>query len=208
MSASSSSPRSSASQGGGEGGGGGRVTTALQREEKGKKKQFIQATFAMSSNPAMSKCVHWTADGNGLEICNVTLFCENALPTYFKHQNFSSFVRQLNMYGFEKERYPAHAEGHVFHHLHFKRGRPDLLHLITRKVLQKSEKKPDAASSSSVVDEVDQRVLRLESENSRLEAENKRLKVRFFFLLLERLLVAFLFSETLTPAAFVAIHFT
>lgn len=48
--------------------------------------------------------VNWTENQNGFNITNVSGFTQQVLPLYFKHQNFSSFVRQLNMYGFTKVR--------------------------------------------------------------------------------------------------------
>ncbi len=52
-------------------------------------------------------------------------FTNSVLPKYFKHCNYASFVRQLNLYGFTKVGAdPLHRE---FSHPRFTRGRPELL---------------------------------------------------------------------------------
>jgi len=66
-----------------------------------KLKPFVYAAFEMVTNND-GPHVGFSSDGTALEIRDVNVFSEKILPRYFKHKNISSFIRQLNMYGFEK----------------------------------------------------------------------------------------------------------
>ncbi|KAI7873296.1 HSF-type DNA-binding-domain-containing protein [Mucor mucedo] len=46
--------------------------------------------------------ITWTGSGDQFTVFNNTEFSRTVLPRYFKHCNWSSFVRQLNMYDFHK----------------------------------------------------------------------------------------------------------
>lgn len=42
--------------------------------------------------------VSWNSEGNGFVVWSPAEFSKLMLPKYFKHNNFSSFIRQLNTY--------------------------------------------------------------------------------------------------------------
>lgn len=46
--------------------------------------------------------IRWNIEGNRFAILDVPEFADKILPKYFKHKNFASFIRQLNMYDFHK----------------------------------------------------------------------------------------------------------
>jgi hypothetical protein len=72
-------------------------------------------------------------------------FARDILPTYFKHNNIRSFIRQLNTYGFRKRTNISSSDEHLeFFHEKFKRDEPGLLTQIKRC----HQPKPSAASAA------------------------------------------------------------
>lgn len=103
----------------------------MKRDGKTKPTVFLQKTYDILSNSSLHSIITWDESGTSFLIKKVTDFCSEVLPTYFKHSNYASFVRQLNMYGFQKLR-ELHTEI-AFKHPLFLRNRPELLSQIQRK---------------------------------------------------------------------------
>ncbi|KAK9901681.1 hypothetical protein WJX75_008201 [Coccomyxa subellipsoidea] len=90
---------------------------------------FLKKTYEMVSDPDLKDIISWSKDGHSFTVWNHSEFENNVLPKKFKHQNFSSFVRQLNTYNFRK----SDPSAWQFSNEYFIRGRSELLHLIKRK---------------------------------------------------------------------------
>ncbi|GKV00937.1 hypothetical protein SLE2022_012150 [Rubroshorea leprosula] len=75
------------------------------------------------------KIVSWNTEGTGFVVWSPAEFSELILPRYFKHSNFSSFIRQLNTYGFKK----VSSKQWEFKHEKFQKGCKHMLVEITRK---------------------------------------------------------------------------
>ncbi|KAG7661994.1 CTA8 [[Candida] subhashii] len=109
---------------------------------------FVMKIWSMVNDPANQEYIRWNDDGKTFQVFHREEFMKSILPKYFKHNNFASFVRQLNMYGWHKVQDIRNgslesgvAEGKdkdkvdefwQFENPNFLRGREDLLDKIVR----------------------------------------------------------------------------
>ncbi|KAK7230178.1 hypothetical protein SO694_0021408 [Aureococcus anophagefferens] len=164
---------------------------------------FVQTLFALMSD-ADKSIVRWSEDGSKMVIADPARFAAEVCPAYFRHRNFSSFTRLLNMYQFHKVPGSSRESKVVrFAHAHFREGKPEELRLVHRKgarpeedsrprtgveslvakdVWARANAELDAASkraapeASATVSTWMRKVLDLERETKRLRAENDRLR--------------------------------
>lgn len=86
-----------------------------------KTETFLLKLTQILTKTKYSSAIHWSDDGKAIIISNINDFTNNVIPKYFKHCNYESFVRQLNMYNFHKLRSKRNQSEHVFQHELFTR---------------------------------------------------------------------------------------
>lgn len=98
--------------------------------------------FSFLDESKNTDLIRWSDDGNSFIVLDEDEFAKTLIPELFKHNNYASFVRQLNMYGFHKkvglsdnsmrasER--KNKSPSEYSNPYFKRGHPDLLWLIQK----------------------------------------------------------------------------
>ncbi|KAI4153874.1 MAG: hypothetical protein LQ340_002039 [Diploschistes diacapsis] len=78
------------------------AAAASSQQPKVVQTAFIHKLYNMLEDQTISHLISWSASNESFVVSPSPEFSK-VLAQYFKHTNISSFVRQLNMYGFHKE---------------------------------------------------------------------------------------------------------
>ncbi|EPS68470.1 heat shock factor, partial [Genlisea aurea] len=122
---------------------------------------FLKKTFEMVDDPSTDSIISWSPTRTSFVVWDTHAFSSHLLPKHFKHNNFSSFVRQLNTYRFRKidpGRWEFANEG-------FRQGKRELLRYIKRR---KQSSRYRAPKSDSERKGLETQVWKLKQQQQRL----------------------------------------
>ncbi|KJZ80479.1 hypothetical protein HIM_00329 [Hirsutella minnesotensis 3608] len=121
------------------------MAAKAKREAQSKRKQippFVQKLSSFLEERKNEDLIRWSEKGDSFIVLDEDEFAKTLIPELFKHNNYASFVRQLNMYGFHKrvglsdnsmrasER--KNKSPSEYYNPFFRRGHPNLLWLINK----------------------------------------------------------------------------
>lgn len=104
--------------------------------------EFVLTICSFLEENRNTDLIRWSDKGDSFIVVDEDEFARTLIPELFKHKNYASFVRQLNMYGFHKkvglsdnsmraserkDKSPSE-----YYHPYFQRGRSNLLWLIQK----------------------------------------------------------------------------
>ncbi|KAF3679719.1 hypothetical protein FXO38_02619 [Capsicum annuum] len=90
---------------------------------------FVLKIYEMLADIQFKSLISWTNNGTSFIIHDNHRFAVEVLPRFFRHNNLSSFICQLNCYGFKKVNW----DKFEFRHEWFQRGKGQWLKKIKRK---------------------------------------------------------------------------
>mmetsp|Transcript_38974 Transcript_38974/g.81929 ORF Transcript_38974/g.81929 Transcript_38974/m.81929 type:complete len:201 (-) Transcript_38974:136-738(-) len=117
--------------------------------KRGVPQTFPRKLHIMLEAESKEMIVHWSNSGRAFHIADVSLFSKEVLPKYFKTSKFSSFQRNLNLYGFTKIRKGPEID--MYFHPRFIRGDEDGLSQIRKRTKAPGTKNQASSSLPSHV---------------------------------------------------------
>ncbi|KAK4481155.1 hypothetical protein RD792_012035 [Penstemon davidsonii] len=135
---------------------------------------FLSKTFDLVDDPSLDHIISWGPNGDSFVVWDPVEFARMILPKNFKHNNFASFVRQLNTYGFRKidtDKWEFANEGFI-------RGRKDMLKNVHRRKSHHSQQMGSSSVSSNEANKalMEDEIQRLRKERGSMMKEVSELQ--------------------------------
>ena len=121
----------------------------INRSGSSHNSKFLIQLYDILEDENNENIIHWGEDGKYFVIENMYDFIEKILPKYYNHNNFASFVRQLNKYNFHKIK--TSINENAFQNNQFIKGKKDLISNILRKKKRKRDLEPGIENITSLV---------------------------------------------------------
>mmetsp|Transcript_12114 Transcript_12114/g.13923 ORF Transcript_12114/g.13923 Transcript_12114/m.13923 type:complete len:278 (+) Transcript_12114:3-836(+) len=115
-------------------------------KKKKYKSSFLDGLSAMLQDNNLQEIIAWSKDGQAFEILKPAEFTNTVLPKFYRHNNMNSFLKQLNMYNFQRQ--GAHKKVLVFVHPQFQRNQQDMIKKIDRRRVAQKQKDGESCSES------------------------------------------------------------
>lgn len=109
---------------------------------------FVSKLKVLLSDDKYQNAIRWSGNGEAIVIFDADTFKRIVLDKsaeMFKTKNFTSFVRQLNLYGFRKVPTNGKSDPNKnmkFEHPHFVQSKPQRMHLVQRTCSSNKKRKP------------------------------------------------------------------
>ena len=110
---------------------------------------FVSKLKVLLSDGKYQDAIRWSGNGEAIVIFDADTFKRIVLDKtaeMFKTKNFTSFVRQLNLYGFRKVPTNGKSDPNKnmkFEHPHFVQSKPQMMHLVQRTCSSSKKRKTD-----------------------------------------------------------------
>ena len=157
----------------------------LRRTYISKNANFLSRLYDILNDNSYKDIISWNDEGTHVLIKDIYKLSDEVLPKYYNHRKYTSFVRQLNMYGFYKTKDIIIKDVEVYRHdifdKNFKKGETkNIVTFLRRKKIYKdfihNRKENIIDNVNEPIDNEDNILNNLFAQNEKVEKEIMSLK--------------------------------